>query len=182
MPDKARSRCSSGSSYDALILPFSFQSQVNFKAFKDVLHSRSECFLESKRARDKLRTEEQIAKRTSWGITPPDFTFQNYQPKPAKRNSREAMIPGYDEDDWNRNAKQERRQRIQFEPVPLPKILQSPPLERTPFTTQFCIPDSFAARLKYVKDGMHKRGPYSAPGPHAFRGDDFRPVRKHNGK
>ena len=157
-------------------LRFSFRSQVEFNATQKLLLSRSDCFLDSKRARDKVRTEEELKKKTPWDIGPPDFTLQIYQPKPPKRNSRKAMIPGYNEEEWNKRAKEKRKQRIGFEPIALPKILQPPVFEKAPFTTQFRIPDSHAAKMMYVRNGMHRREPYVTPGPHAFRGNDFRPV------
>ena len=162
-------------------LPFSFRSQRDFNAAQDLLRSRSECFLESKRARDKLIREEEMKNRTPWDMRPPDFTLQLYQPKPPKRNSRYAMIPGYNEDEWNKKAREKRRQRVQFEPIPLPKILQQPVSDKPPFSTQFRIPDSHQAKIMYVRNGIHRREPYTAPGPHAFRGDDFRPVSTSGG-
>ena len=162
------------SGYDAL--RFSFRSQGEFNATQDLLLSRSECFLESKRAREQVRNEEELKKRTPWDISPPDFTLQIYQQKPPKRNSRKAMIPGYNEEEWNKKAKERRKQRIEFERIPLPKILQPPVSDKAPFSTQFRIPDSHTAKTMYVRNGIHKREPYVTPGPHAFRGDDFRPV------
>lgn len=159
---------------DALL--FSFRSQGEFHATQDLLRSRSNCFLESKRARDRMYSEDERKKRTPWDINPPDFTLQIYQPKPPKRNSRRAMIPGYNEDQWNKNAKEKRKQRVEFERIPLPKILQPPVSDKLPFSTQFRIPDSHRAKIMYVSNGIHKREPYATPGPHAFRGDDFRPV------
>lgn len=161
-------------------LPFNFRNQREFNATQDLLRSRSDCFLESKRARDKMNLEEDMKKRTPWDIRPPDFALQIYQPKPPKRNSRHAMLPGYNEDEWNKNAKETRRQRVEFERIPLPKILQPAALDKAPFSTQFRIPDSHAAKIMFVRDGIHKRGPYTTPGPHAFRGDDFRPVSTNN--
>lgn len=162
------------SGYDAL--RFSFRSQVEFNATQDLLLSRSDCFLESKRTRDKVQNEEELKKKTPWDIRPPDFTLQIYQPKPPKRNSRKAMIPGYNEEKWNENAKERRKQRVEFERIALPKILQPPVSDKTPFSTQFRIPDSHSAKILFVRNGIHKREPYTTPGPHAFRGDDFRPV------
>ena len=156
-------------------LPFSFRCQRDFNAAQNLLRSRSECFLEWKRARDKLIREEEMKNRTPWDRRP-DFTLQLYRPKPPKRNSRYAMIPGYNEDEWNKQAREKRRQRVQFEPIPLPKVLQPPVSDKPPFTTQFRIPDSHQAKIMYVRNGIHRRELYTAPGPHAFRGDDFRPV------
>ena len=161
-------------------LPFSFRTQVEFNASQDLLRSRSECFLESKRARDKMIHDEEMKKRTPWDIRPPDFTLQIYQPKPPKRNSRHAMIPGYNEDEWNKKAKESRRQKLQFEQIPLPKILQPPVSDKPPFNTRFRILDPHGAKLMFVRNGIHKREPYTTPGPHAFRGDDFRPVSDHS--
>lgn len=160
-------------------LPFSFRTQRDFNATQDLLRSRSDCFLESKRGRDKVLREDEMKRSTPWDIRPPDFTLQIYQPKPPKRNSRHAMIPGYNEDEWNKVAKEKRRQRVQFERIPLPKILQPPVSEKPPFSTQFRIPDSHEAKIMFVRSGIHKRESYTTPGPHAFRGDDFRPVSVH---
>lgn len=162
------------SGYDGL--RFSYRSKVEFNATQDLLLSRSDCFLESKRARDRARSEEELKKKTPWDIRPPDFTLQIYQPKPPKRNSRKAMIPGYNEDEWNKKAKEIRKERVKFERIALPKILQPSASEKAPFSTQFRIPDSHTAKIMFVRNGIHKREPYSTPGPHAFRGDDFRPV------
>ena len=157
-------------------LPFSFRSQVEFNATQNLFRSRSESFLESKRSRDKIIREEEMKKRTPWDIKPPVFTLQLYQPKPPKRNSRHAMLPGYNEDEWNKIAKEKRRQRVEFDHIPLPKILQPPVSDKAPFSTQFRIPDSHKAKILFVRNGVHKKEPYTTPGPHAFRGDDFRPV------
>ena len=159
---------------------FDYRSKVEFNATQDLLRSRSDCFLESKRARDRIRSEEEWKNRTPWDIKPPDFTLQIYQPKPPKRNTRESMIPGYNDDEWNEKAKERRQQRIEFERIPLPKILQPPVSEKAPFCTQFRIPDSHAAKITCVRKGIHKRDPYVTPGPHAFRGDNFRPVSSIN--
>lgn len=160
-------------------LPFSFRSQVEFNAAQDLLRSRSECFLQSKRARDKMIREEEAKSRTQWDTRPPDFTLQLYQPKPPKRNRRYAMIPGYDEDVWIKNAKEKRRQKVQFERIPLPKILQPPVSDKPLFNRQFRIMDSHEAKIRFVRNGIHKRERYTTPGPHAFRGDGFRPVSGH---
>lgn len=157
-------------------LPFDFRSQVEFIAAQDLLRSRSECYLESKRARDKRIIEQELKSRTAWDIDPPDFTLQLCKPKPPKRNSRSAMLPGYNEDKWIKIVREKQRHRVQFEHIPLPKILQGPASDHRPFTTQFRVPDSHAAKILFVKNGVHKREPYTTPGPHAFRGDDFRPV------
>jgi len=162
------------SGYDAL--RFNFRSQGEFNAAQDLLLSRSDCFLKSKRVRDKVRSEEELRKKTPWDISPPDFTLQIYQPKPPKRNSRKAMIPGYNEEEWNKKAKERRKQHIEFKRIQLPKILQPSVSDKAPFSTQFRIPDSHTAKLMYVRNGIHNREPYVTPGPHAFRGDDFRPV------
>lgn len=162
------------SGYDAL--RFNFRSQGEFNAAQDLLLSRSDCFLKSKRVRDKVRSEEELRKKTPWNISPPDFTLQIYQPKPPKRNSRKAMIPGYNEEEWNKKAKERRKQHIEFKRIQLPKILQPSVSDKAPFSTQFRIPDSHTAKLMYVRNGIHNREPYVTPGPHAFRGDDFRPV------
>ncbi|XP_020615963.1 uncharacterized protein LOC110053977 [Orbicella faveolata] len=162
------------SGYDAL--RFNFRSQGEFNAAQDLLLSRSDCFLKSKRVRDKVRSEEELRKKTPWDISPPDFTLQIYQPKPPKRNSRKAMIPGYNEEEWNKKAKERRKQHIEFKRIQLPKILQPSVSDKAPFSTQFRIPDSHTAKLMYVRNGIHNREPYVTPGPHAFRGDDFRPL------
>lgn len=120
--------------------------------------------------------EEEAKSRTQWDTRPPDFTLQLYQPKPPKRNSRYAMIPGYDEDVWIKNAKEKRRQKVQFERIPLPKILQPPVSDKPLFNRQFRIIDSHEAKIRFVRNGIHKRERYTTPGPHAFRGDGFRPL------
>lgn len=154
----------------------SYRSKVEFNVTKALIRSRSDCFLESKRARERMLKEKEFENRTPWDIKPPDFTLQIYRPKPPKRNTRESMIPGYNEDEWNERAKERNKQRIEFKPISLPKILQPPVSHKVPFSTQFRIPDSHAAKIKYVREGVHKCGPYVTPGPHAFRGDNFRPV------
>lgn len=161
------------SRYDGLRFSFRFRE---FNATQDLLLSRSDCFLESKRARDKVHREDELKKKTPWDIRPPDFTLQIYQPKPPKRNSRKAMIPGYNDEEWNKKAKERRKQHIEFERIPLPKILEPPVSDKAPFSTQFSLPDSHTAKIMYVRNGIHKREPYVTPGPHAFRGDDFRPL------
>ncbi|XP_068670570.1 putative uncharacterized protein C7orf78 [Montipora foliosa] len=157
-------------------LPFSFRSQIEFSAKQDLLRSRSECSLDSKRARDKRIQEKESKNRTAWDIRPPNFTFQIYQPKPPKRNSRYAMLQGYNEDEWIKKLKEKRRQRVQFEHIPLPKILQPPESNNPPFISQFRVLDPHAAKIVFIKSGILKREPYATPGPHAFRGDDFRPL------
>lgn len=86
------------------------------------------------------------------------------------------MIPGYNGEEWNKKAKERRKQHIEFERIPLPKILERPVSDKAPFSTQFSIPDSHTAKIMYIRNGTHKREPYVTPGPHAFRGADFRPV------
>ncbi|PFX24890.1 uncharacterized protein LOC111331089 isoform X1 [Stylophora pistillata] len=153
-----------------------YRSKVDFNVTQTLIRSRSDCFLESKRARERMLKEKELKNRTPWDIKPPDFTLQIYRPKPPKRNTRESMIPGYNEDEWNERAKERTKQRIEFKPSVLPKILQPPVSHKVPFSTHFRIPDSHTAKIKYVREGVHERDPYVTPGPHAFRGDDFRPL------
>lgn len=173
MPQRTRvpSSCSA-----ALGSPFSFGSQIQFNASEDLIRSRSECFLETKRARDRRRSEELLDVKTVWDVCPPDFRLQLYQPRPPKRNTRESIIPGYDEDQWNKELRERKSDKIAFERIPLPKILQPHALEKPPFATRFRIPDSHAAKLWFVKEGVYHPGAYTTPGPHAFRGDEFRRV------
>lgn len=171
---RERSNASSQTTSDSL--PFDFRSQIEFIAAQDLLRSRSECYLESKRTRDRRVLEKELRSRTAWDIAPPDFTLQLYKPKPPKRNSRSAMLPGCNEDEWIKNVREKQRQIVQFEDIPLPKILQGPASDHRPFITRFRVLDSHAAKILFVKNGVHKREPYTTPGPHAFRGDDFRPL------
>lgn len=179
MPYKPRPRLpSASSSTEDLDLPYNFRNQVDFNAICDLVRSRSECFLHSKRKQDRFNEDENFKKRTVWDIKPPDFTLQLYQPKQPKRNARESMIPCYNHDEWNRRIAEEKREKIRFYRVPLPKILQAERIKLKPdFVTRFRIPDSSKAKLEFVREGKFPDGFYKAPGPHAFRGDDFRPVR-----
>ena len=180
MPYKPRPRLlSASSSMENVDLPFNFRNQVDFNAVCDLVRSRSECFLYSKQKQDRGNEYENFRKRTVWDIKPPDFTLQLYQPKQLKRNSRESIISGYNDDEWNKRIAEEKREKkIRFERVPLPKILQPEGIKLKPnFVTRFRIPDSNKVKLEFVKKGKFPEGPYKAPGPHAFRGDDFRPVR-----
>ena len=178
MPYKPRPRIpSASSSMTDFELPFNFRSQVDYNALNDLVRSRSDCFLETRRSQDRHDKEENFKKSTVWDIQPPDFTLQLYQPEQRKRNARESMIPEYDEDKWNSRVGEEKREKIRFERAPLPKILQPPRTRLKPdFVTSFGIPDSYAAKLEFVKSGKFLPGLYKPPGPHAFRGDDFRPV------
>ena len=90
------------------------------------------------------------------------------------------MIRGYDDEEWERAVRGKNREKIQYERVTLPKILQAAVQEKVPFVTRFRAVDAHASKLSFAKEGVHKPGPYTAPGPHAFRGDDFRKVRGDN--
>jgi hypothetical protein len=86
------------------------------------------------------------------------------------------MIPNYDEDEWRREQRERKRGKIKFERVPLPKILQKDGPMEEPFATRFRIPDSYAAKLMFVKDGKYRSGPYKNPELPIFRVDDFTKV------
>ncbi|XP_001641159.2 uncharacterized protein LOC5521353 [Nematostella vectensis] len=175
MPRTQRPRVPSASS-TSLDSPFSFQALVDFDATKSLLRSRSDCFLESKRSQDKERQRKILDESTVWDIQPPDFRLQLYQPKPVKRNSRAAMLKNYNEEDWRLQHSDRRRERVVFERVPLPKILQNDSGKSRNFVTSFRVPDSHASKIMFVKEGKFNPGSYKTPGPHMFRGDDFRPL------
>ena len=158
-------------------LQFNFRNQANYNAFCDLVRSRSECFLQTKRTQNRHVEEERIRKSTVWDVKPPDFRLQLYQPVTLKRNARESIIPSYNEDEWKKRVAEEKRERIRFEKVPLPKILQPERTKLKPdFVTRLKGFDCYRAKLEFVREGKFPDGPYKTPGPHAFRGDDFRPV------
>lgn len=155
---------------------FCFRGQIDFDATQNLLRSRSDCFLESKRKQDRQQAQRVQDESTPWDIKPPDFRLQLYQPKPKTRNARESMIPNYDEDQWREQRAAKRKDPIKFERIPLPKILQEPQTEMKSFVTRFDIPDSYTSNLMFVKDGKFHPGPYNNPGSHAFRPDTFKNV------
>lgn len=175
MPRRPRIPSASSSSVDS---SFNFRNQIQFDATKSLIRSRSDCFLDSKRKQDKERTFRQREESTPWDIKPPDFRLQLYQPKPKIRNARESMILNYDEDKWRREHRERTREKIKFERVPLPKILQHEGPVEEHFVTKFRVPDSYTAKLMFVKDGKFQPGPYRNPGLPVFRADTFTKVSK----
>ncbi|XP_031562637.1 uncharacterized protein LOC116298358 [Actinia tenebrosa] len=178
MPRRPRIPSASSSSMES---SFDFRKQIEFDATKSLIRSRSDCFLDSKRKQDKERAIRRREESTPWDVKPPDFRLQLYQPKPKTRNARESMIPDYDEDVWRREQRERTREKIKFERVPLPKILQKEGPAEKPFLTKFRIPDPYADKIMFVKDGKFHPGPYRNPDLPVFRADTFTKLAKKYG-
>ena len=151
------------SQYSAGPGSFNFTSRLEFEAKSNLLRSRSDTCL----GKHRCQADNLPKQANPWTIPTIDFTLHDYEPKYS----------------WLETKKSEhhnkKRRSKEFVKIPIPKLLEKPVSKETPFVTSFRSPSARTARIFGVKEGMHPAGPYKALGPHAFRGDDFRPVSVH---
>ena len=138
---------------------FDFDSKLRFEAESNLLRSRSDTLI---RYGKKHSSYEKNL--DAWSVSPVDFSLHRYQTKLHNHN-----VNG------NRR-KAITREDKQIVKKGLPKVLERPKTKVTPFLTTFRLQSAGAAKRSFVKNGMYRPEHYRTPGPHAFRGDDFRPV------
>lgn len=144
---------------------FNFASQLQFEAGASLLRSRSDTLIRYGKTShaDRLLSDE-----TSQASVPSiDFSLRRYQPKSSRLKPRRNGRAEIDKQQ-TRNG--------QFVRKPLPKVLEQPKDMGIPFVTTFRIHSAGTAKRLGVRDGMYRAGSYKPLGPHAFRGNDFRPV------
>jgi hypothetical protein len=142
---------------------FNFASRLEFEAKSNLLRSRSDtCLGKHRRQTDSLPRNPTII--NPWTIPTIDFTLHGYDPKYSRSETKKSL---------HHNKK---RRNKEFVHIPIPKVLEKPVSKETPFVTLLRSPSARTARIMGVKEGMHPSGPYKPLGPHAFRGDDYRPV------
>jgi hypothetical protein len=142
---------------------FNFTSRLEFEAKSNLLRSRSDtCLGKCRSQTDSLPRIHTII--NPWTLPTIDFTLHGYQPKYSRLEAKTSL-----------HSNKKRRNK-EFVKIPIPKVLEKPVSKETPFVTSFRSPSAKTARIMGVKEGVHPAGPYKPLGPHAFRGDDFRPV------
>ena len=142
---------------------FNFTSRLEFEAKSNLLRSRSDTCLGKYRGEiDNLPGNQTDI--NPWTLPTIDFSFHGYKPKGSRLEPKKSP---------QNNKKQGNRE---FVKIPIPKVLEKPLSKEPLFVTSFRSPSARTARIMGVKEGMHPAGPYQPLGPHAFRGDDFRPV------
>ena len=142
---------------------FNFTSRLEFEAKSNLLRSRSDTCLGKYRSQiDNL--PRNLTDIDPWTLPAIDFSFHGYKSKSSRIESKKSL---------QHNKK---RRNKEFVKIPIPKVLEQPRSKETHFVTSFRSPSARTARIMGVKEGMHPSGPYRPLGPHAFRGDDFRPV------
>ncbi len=156
---RASSRKSSALSYSRL--PFGFSAKTSHDASEDLTLVRSATFLlNSQSAGDHGRD--------IWRRPAPDFRPQVYNPRPPKRNSRDAVQP------WKYTSLSEETEMEQSpqksDSAALPRLFQTRSVDEDRFLTHFRILDPDGARMEASKSGYFPRGQYVMPKPHDFRG------------
>ena len=146
-------RCESGS--------FNFTSRLEFDAKSNLLRSRSDTCL-GKHRTDSLPRKSTVV--NPWTIPAIDFTLHHCKPTFSQLNTKKSLHHG------------KKKRNKEFVKIPIPKVLEQSASKEIPFVTSFRSPSARTARIIGVKEGMHPTEPYKPVGPHAFRGDDFRPV------
>ena len=139
---------------------FNFTSRLEFEAKSNLLRSRSDTCL----GKYQCRTDSISKPPNPWIIPTIDFTLHDYGPKYSRFQTKKG------------EHHSKKRRNKDFVKIPIPKVLEEPMSKETPFFTSFRSPSARTAKIIGVKAGMHPAGPYQALGPHAFRGDNFRPV------
>lgn len=153
------------------------QDKINFEAFSNLIRHRG-----SARAKEKLlRSCEDLSSSSSsiWDRKPIDFSPRLYQPKPPKRNSKEAMKP------WKYGSKEttsrQESQEIEKPPLDLSAYLsekskidwqQNDENSRASFQGSFRLLTANKARIEASKTMGFREGldQYKNPMPHDFRG------------
>ena len=138
---------------------FNFTSRLEFEAKSNLLRSRSDTCL----GKHRCPTDSVSEPPNPWSIPTIDFTLHDYGPKYSRFQTKKSK----------HHSKKQRNK--DFVRIPIPKVLEEPMSKETPFFTSFRSPSARTAKITGVKEGKHPAGPYKALGPHAFRGDDFRP-------
>ncbi|XP_064614378.1 uncharacterized protein LOC135478043 [Liolophura sinensis] len=139
------------------IVQFGFHAKTGFNANIDLVQTRS----------DHLKPKLQPLHLDPWRRPPPDFRPQLFGPNPPKRNAQESMQP------WKYGTIPGQRQsysRPKRQSLVLQGVLDGAKSEEDPFLTRFRAPDSYEAKLMFVKDGRFPLGRYATPTPHDFRG------------
>ncbi|XP_028397666.1 uncharacterized protein LOC114521406 isoform X2 [Dendronephthya gigantea] len=127
------------------------------------MHQITDTCLGKQRQRYQTNSLKNSVKINPWTVPSINFTFYDSKPKniefEAKKNRQYHEKPRNEE----------------FARIPLPKRLEKPVSKDTKFVTSFRSPSARTSRIIGVKEGTYPAGPYKPWGPHAFRGDDFRP-------
>ena len=153
-----------------------FHTRTSNVAEQGLLKSRSEIFLLSANQQEKEKVEQIESRTTIWDRKPIDFSVKNYQPCPPKRNTRESMIKGWNENNTRELQHQPKdNQTLALPTLVLPQLLKT--RENTVnFSAKYRPISSQTSRIMFLRTGTLPRDPYSLAEPHQFRGDNFRPV------
>lgn len=153
------------SSADLNLRAFSFENQSSYDANRELTRLRDINF----RLRPPSKDDD------IWKRPPPDFRPQCFEPRPPKRNSREAMKPWRYTDEKDDNTSPPNSATSQT-PMSLPELMKPKSAEEKDFTLKFHIMDSAESKADFVTTGMFPAGPFKNPKIH-----DHRPVSYCNG-
>lgn len=146
---------------------YGFESKTLLDAFGDLLVERSQHFT----------TAPPPLNRDIWKRKPPDFTPRVYDPKPPKRNSREAIQPWKYFSASDQRMLERKAAASDGEECCLPQIFRDTATgdandanKCDEFVTRFKTIGQFDAKVLFVRHGMRRRSAYRMPKPHDFRG------------
>lgn len=149
---------------------FDFATQLQFEAGSNLHRSRSDTSIIRSNKSSNYSFHQQSSIVDQWEVPTIDFTLHPQRP-----------VKLWKKEDRQFNGK---TSGVQFEKIPVPKVLEKPKEKATSFATTFRMHSAGAARRLVCGSMYRAAGTYKSPGPHAFRGDDFRPnpVEKLQGK
>jgi len=163
-PGSRESRAASAKSLHSLEPSFSFRDRVAFDGARDLLVSRSDSYIDS--MRNQKLEDERRRERTVWNIPPIDFRLQLYQPRAQARSAID--ITELDKEE-RRSHRRKQLEKIQFNKIPLPKILQPPKNTIRKFDTLYHSASFNQANTQFIREGKFYPGPFYNPRPHDFR-------------
>ena len=141
---------------------FDFATQLQFEAGSNLHRSRSDTSIIRSNKSSNYSFHQQSSIVDQWEVPTIDFTLHPQRP-----------VKLWKKEDRQFNGK---TSGVQFEKIPVPKVLEKPKEKATSFATTFRMHSAGAARRLVCGSMYRAAGTYKSPGPHAFRGDDFRPV------
>ena len=149
-------------SFQSLRMPtFGFEAKRSYDATQELSKSRDNNF----RLRPRVKDED------IWKRAPPDFRPQCFEPKPPKRNSRDAMKP------WRYGSHGARQRDLELsdeqredDDIKLPELMNARETNKeADFVTRFHVMDPAEARADSVRKGMFGRQMYTHPKHHDHR-------------
>ncbi|PAA63402.1 hypothetical protein BOX15_Mlig032252g1 [Macrostomum lignano] len=144
------------------LLPFGFEERVNFDARQELQKTRSKHF----------SVPPPVPDDDIWRRPPPDFRPQAWEPRPPKRNSRDAVQP------WRYRLESDARYEAAAAVAPgdrLPALGQTAAQKKQQqqqkqrMQTLFRLMRPNTAKQRFVQEGALPREPYGTVGPHDFR-------------